>query len=287
MYIKDQDNKTINAEFSISLFEEKYSLIIESRSGTPNRNPDYNKLLEELLFRLKENGLTINAVFLASRSNENLEKWHRRIEIENHPYPISTNTINLDEFRKALQKGVAKKESKAKSGGNGQKRIEIVINEAANNVFVDNELEIDYGSIENIDITERESIIKSRIGQGTFRNSVSDLWQNKCSITQISLDSVLIASHIKPWAFSSNFERLDPNNGLFLSATLDKLFDKGFISFDINGKILISKEIGDEEIVKIGLDKEFQLHDYLRHEKYLDYHRKKVFRKTDYNSTYE
>lgn len=83
-----------------------------------------------------------------------------------------------------------------------------------------------------IEQTTKEQIIESRIGQGEFRKKLINKWNKKCSISNCELLEILIASHIKPWKFSNNLERLDENNGLLLSPTYDKLFDKGFISFN-------------------------------------------------------
>jgi HNH endonuclease len=69
---------------------------------------------------------------------------------------------------------------------------------------------------------------------------------------------LLRASHIKPWATSSDRERLDPENGLLLSAHLDVLFDSFLISFSDNAEILISDRINveDSRILKL---KDFKL----------------------------
>jgi putative restriction endonuclease len=59
------------------------------------------------------------------------------------------------------------------------------------------------------------------------------------------------ASHIKPWCESTNEERLNGENGLLLTPSIDHLFDRGFISFEDNGELLISdvahKESGGEK----------------------------------------
>ncbi|WP_143286399.1 HNH endonuclease, partial [Burkholderia cenocepacia] len=68
-----------------------------------------------------------------------------------------------------------------------------------------------------------------------------------CSVTKVTEPSILVASHIKPWRECiTRAERLSPDNGLLLSPTLDKLFDRGLISFDENNRytILISKKLG-------------------------------------------
>ncbi len=49
-----------------------------------------------------------------------------------------------------------------------------------------------------------------------------------------------------PWSEATEEERLDPNNGILLSPLYDALFDRHLISFDDNGKILVSERIADE-----------------------------------------
>jgi putative restriction endonuclease len=94
----------------------------------------------------------------------------------------------------------------------------------------------------SLEKTERESIVKSRIGQGLFRDRVVELW-GSCSVTGLGNLSLLRASHIKPWRDSTNQERLDPMNGLLLQPTLDHLFDLGLISFDETGAVLFSPQL--------------------------------------------
>jgi predicted restriction endonuclease len=122
--------------------------------------------------------------------------------------------------------------------------------------------------------TDKVALVKSRIGQGVFRENLLSYWKG-CAVTGYKTQSMLIASHIKPWRDSNNQERLDKFNGLLLTPNLDKAFDTGFISFDGNGKILISevlkspKTLGIEDGMKIRLEKS--------HQQYLEYHRDAVF----------
>ncbi len=73
------------------------------------------------------------------------------------------------------------------------------------------------------------------------------LWSYQCCVTGCGIQEALRASHIKPWSESKDSERLDPYNGLPLLATLDALFDKHLISFDPDGKMLISSELSKPE----------------------------------------
>ena len=122
--------------------------------------------------------------------------------------------------------------------------------------------------------TEKENLIKCRIGQGEFRDKLIKHWQG-CSVTGLEQNDILIASHIKPWSQSDNEERLDPFNGLLLLPTLDKLFDKGYISFDDNGSILISKLLTNYDILGINEDMKIKIEE--EHKKYLNYHRNEIF----------
>jgi len=81
--------------------------------------------------------------------------------------------------------------------------------------------------------TEKTRLILSRIGQGSFREKLVELWYG-CSVTNYQQTSLLIASHIKPWSQSDNKERLDPYNGFLLLPSLDKAFDLGFISLGLS-----------------------------------------------------
>ncbi len=134
--------------------------------------------------------------------------------------------------------------------------------------------------IENIitdrskDETDKITLIKTRIGQGEFRNGLISYWKG-CAVTGYKTPNMLIASHIKPWRDSNNQERLDSFNGLLLTPNIDKAFDTGFISFDSKGKILISdifdspKGLGIEDGMRINFEN--------AHRSYLEYHRDVVF----------
>lgn len=121
--------------------------------------------------------------------------------------------------------------------------------------------------------TEREAIIKARVGQGLFRKKLIEYWQG-CSISTFSHYDLLIASHIMPWKEANNRQRLDVFNGLLLLPNYDKLFDKGYISFQDNGRIIYSRYIDDSDRRLLNMDNSIhlvRLED--EHKKYLKYHR--------------
>ena len=128
-------------------------------------------------------------------------------------------------------------------------------------------------SANNIGETEKEELIKSRIGQGSFRNNLITFWKG-CSVTECSTSSLLLASHIRPWRKSDNQQRLDVYNGLLLIPNLDKLFDRGYISFNDDGKIILSTYLPDKEYRLLGVVPTMRIkHINEQHKPYLKYHR--------------
>ena len=136
--------------------------------------------------------------------------------------------------------------------------------------------------LENSEIeeTEKLAIIRSRRGQGKFRNRVSRI-ETFCRVTKVSNPNHLVASHIKPWSkCENNVERLDGNNGLFLSPNVDHLFDKGFISFDDDGSLLIADKADRFALQQLGIDVVNLVNTgEFNHEQqaYLRFHRENIF----------
>lgn len=101
--------------------------------------------------------------------------------------------------------------------------------------------------------TEQAGMVKSRKGQGRFRRNVSEI-ERGCRITGVNKPELLIASHIKPWrCCETAAERLDGNNGLLLSPTVDRLFDRGLIGFTSNGRVLVTSRLEKEVLIQLGL----------------------------------
>jgi hypothetical protein len=126
------------------------------------------------------------------------------------------------------------------------------------------------------DPTTKKAQIDARLGQGKFGSDVREQWNHCCCVTGSSTAAVLEASHIKRWADSNDTERLDPNNGLLLTANLHKLFDAGLISFDDSGKMLISSTLSQSEQEIFGvIGKRLSKKPSPETANYLSYHRKK------------
>ena len=134
------------------------------------------------------------------------------------------------------------------------------------NQQTDESLSKDLLGLLSIDETERETQIKARVGQGKFKDNVKSLWgMERCFVTLIDIPSMLIASHIKPWAECNDNppERIDGANGLLLCAHIDKLFDLHLITFKGRGrnfelvmseKLLDQKEVLKSLGVEVGLE---------------------------------
>lgn len=101
--------------------------------------------------------------------------------------------------------------------------------------------------------TERKGLVTSRVGQGAYRKRIIHRWEYKCAVTSFDKLNILVASHIVPWSESNDSERLDVDNGLLLSPNYDALFDRHLISFENNGKIILSVTIENSAFEKIGV----------------------------------
>ena len=143
---------------------------------------------------------------------------------------------------------------------------------------VENENKIEEAILQNTSMqeTEKTQLSKSRRGQGIFRTNLERI-EKRCRLTHLEIKKYLIASHIKPWRDSSNFERLDGNNGLLLSPHIDKLFDKGFISFSDNGDLIISNKLNQKILDSWSIKRLSNVGPFnIEQMKYLDYHRKNI-----------
>jgi 5-methylcytosine-specific restriction protein A len=135
----------------------------------------------------------------------------------------------------------------------------------------DDPMDIHYANTPTV--TERSGLVTSRVGQGAYRKRIIHRWEYKCAVTNFNKLDILIASHIVPWAQSNDMERLDVHNGILLSPTYDALFDKHLITFDNNGKIILSDKIETSAYQKIGVTGKEQIHDLsLYNVNYLEKH---------------
>ncbi|WP_441252109.1 HNH endonuclease [Tardiphaga sp. 71_E8_N1_1] len=124
--------------------------------------------------------------------------------------------------------------------------------------------------------TETEAMRAVRLGQQNFRRDLLDVWGARCALTGLAIPELLRASHIKPWCDATSTERLDPNNGLLLAVHMDGLFDRGFISFDEHGLILISDKLSQESLKCFGLTADLKIDGLTpQHQSFLNHHRER------------
>ncbi|MCC7461808.1 MAG: HNH endonuclease [Gammaproteobacteria bacterium] len=128
--------------------------------------------------------------------------------------------------------------------------------------------------------TEVERLLRQRVGQDVFREALLDYWGGACAVTGLALPDVLRASHAKPWAdCTSDEERLDVFNGFLLVAHLDALFDRGLITFDAGGDMVIASQLASDHRALLHLDDAPRLRWLApEHMPFLRWHREHVFR---------
>lgn len=125
---------------------------------------------------------------------------------------------------------------------------------------------------------EADNLSRARKGQGEYRKQLLHQCPY-CPITMVSDERVLIASHIKPWAKSTNEEKIDPHNGFMLTPTFDYLFDRGFLSFTNDKRTMLSPFLSKMTYAKLGIS-DHKIIPYLPiegREDYLKYHRENIF----------
>ncbi|MDK4739388.1 hypothetical protein PH547_10930 [Rhizobium sp. CNPSo 3464] len=101
--------------------------------------------------------------------------------------------------------------------------------------------------------TAKEALVKARIGQGQFRQSLIDMWGGKCCATGLCESKLLRASHIVAWAAGTDEERLNPYNGLLLSAAFDAAFDAHLITLSNDGAWENVAGLSADELERAGL----------------------------------
>lgn len=131
---------------------------------------------------------------------------------------------------------------------------------------------------------ERESLVKVRVNQKFFRQSVLSIYGSKCCITGLDMQELIVASHIVPWRNDEN-NRTNPQNGLCLNSLHDKAFDRGLITVTTDFKVKLSgrlKESGSNEFINNFFtsyeNKEISLPDkFVPDRDFILFHNKEVF----------
>ena len=100
-----------------------------------------------------------------------------------------------------------------------------------------------------IDVNSREgkeklAEVMVRQNQNVFRKMILSIYEEKCCLTGLPMEEVLRASHISAWA-DDDKNRMNPENGLCLSATYDAAFDRHLISFDEDYRLIFASSLKD------------------------------------------
>ncbi len=126
--------------------------------------------------------------------------------------------------------------------------------------------------------------VKTRVNQCVFRDIIMMNYSSKCAITNIDIPDLLFASHILPWSKNEK-ERLNPENGICLSALYDRAFDRGYISFNDDYKVLLSSTLKENSskqyyaqyFAPIENQKLIDTVKYNPSKHFLEYHRDTIF----------
>jgi hypothetical protein len=292
MYLRDNNNSVIDSEFSLDVLDGGPCVVIESSGGasrsqdSPRRNPEYNKLLGHLLQRLATLEVAIAGIVLDSRRVFELPISDRMVQTR-FPYPVDLSKVEIESFRLSVGRAVASMHQapNATKRGNAQKRLRILLSRIVKPEELACVPENSFDSVDGLNdfesrlsLTEREYLSTARIGQGDFRRRLHERFPHGCPITGITNHEVLIASHIKPWRACSNEERLDHYNGLLFSALIDRLFDRGLISFEASGRLMVSPHLSPTDVRASNLNREITIAIPQSSLGYLLYHRVYEFR---------
>ena len=238
------------------------------------KNPELGWIMRpssrEVLFAIKEkfNNLGSDRYFLASQSLEDYipvfafaAKEFRQINKSN------SNSVSEDNPGNSLEW-----QQRNDSDGLPRSLTTARNDDSKNKVLSD--LETEFNNL----VTEVEAVVKQRRHQEEYRSKLENYWDNACAVTGVRIPEILRASHAKPWKDSSDTEKLDVFNGFLLCANLDVLFDKGLITFDDEGKIIISSKLTDNQISSLSLKNMHLRKIDPRHLPYLAYHRENIFK---------
>lgn len=128
----------------------------------------------------------------------------------------------------------------------------------ANNIFsqitkYDTLLDNDNNNVLDLFKNEKKALISIRSSQNSYKKRLINYWEGS-SILNCTDFNLLIASHIKKYSECENSEKYDLYNGLLLTPNYDKLFDNYLITFDSDGRIIISESLSKETLDKLGID---------------------------------
>lgn len=121
----------------------------------------------------------------------------------------------------------------------------------------------------------------ARVGQTFFRAAVLSAYNRQCCVTGLAVPQLLVASHIVPWRID-NVNRVNPRNGLLLSALHDRAFDAGLLTIDENLAVMVSPGLSTDSFFSSALEayhgQPIRLPERFHPDpEFLAYHRQNVF----------
>ncbi len=140
------------------------------------------------------------------------------------------------------------------------------------------------GAVQDYSAVNRPTSVEVRVGQDFFRKAVLANYGSKCCMSGLALPRLLTASHIVPWAADPE-QRLNPRNGLCLSAIHDRAFDQGLITVLSDSSMRVSAELGQagsnelaRMLIRLDGTKIDPPEKFLPSEQFLVWHNEHVFR---------
>ena len=192
-------------------------------------------------------------VFPNGRTGYNMRKMHPTRQAMLDEY----GSMDLESMAQLLEEQFTGVE---KFGGDLDRALESSstgeeVSAKAGQVGVDDSLHFISGAIDPTSAEGKERIAqtKIRVSQSRFRKWILSIYGGKCCITGLAVPQLLHASHISDWG-EDKLNRMNPSNGLCLSATYHVAFDNHLISFDDEYRMVLSKSIRDYCTNKIHSD---------------------------------
>ena len=157
---------------------------------------------------------------------------------------------------------------------NALEQLGIIDQQEANQTDLEAELSYQAGIDRPVETT-------ARVGQNFFRNAVLSAYNQQCCITGLAIPRLLIASHIVPWRLDPA-NRVNPRNGLLLSALHDRAFDAGLLTVSDDMTVKVSPAYHDDEFFTTAVSsyhgKPITLPEKFTPDRdFLAYHRENVF----------
>lgn len=253
-------------------------------SGKPSEG--FRKLWELGRLDLSCEAIIVETKWRRYFDDDLLERAERLLSQMNYPFKrfaistaapalVSSDDVQVDEIRKSQSDAGRTDDDTEGAGGSGAPPTTGAPGQSDSST----ELLRDLADIESRDLpaTTRAVLVDARLGQGQFRQDLIRLWDGSCAVTGCTVTAVLRASHCKPWRLSTDRERLNPNNGLLLSANLDALFDAGLIAFDDQGEMIVANALSTAERKGLSIPARLRCNPNRELVAFLRFHRNHVF----------